>query len=228
MGSGTGEAEIRLLVSPQLMGYQLPRSYSTPSQGRHVYCVCLVLERDPPKDAKKRPLTREMLNEAFSTWVDGPITRDMIELIMDFRTSRHRSCNAMLCTSIDPLPRTPEARYAPLGDAAHAATPWQASGGGQAFEDAMILGALLGCVRSSDQLSTAFEIFDEVRRPRAQRILDSSRESDMILCGADQSIGLDVERMRAGLSTRADLVEDFDLMAYKDTAVEKLIARLKV
>lgn len=171
-------------------------SYGTPTRipppPRVVMCIVSVLERDPPKDAKKRPLTREMLNEVFSTWMDGPITRGMIELIMDQPTPQLQRYALYEHRSTSTYARGP---VCTMGDAAHAATPWQASGGGQAFEDAMILGALLGCVRSSDQLSTAFEIFDEVRRPRTQRILDSSRESGI---RHDSLRGRSVNRLGCG------------------------------
>lgn len=189
-------------------------------------CIASVLERIPPQDAaKRRPLTREMLTDAFDTWMDGPIAKGIIELIMDqpmpqlqrYALYEHKSTptytNGPVCI---------------MGDAAHAATPWQASGGGQAFEDAMIIGALLGCVASVDQVPKAFEVYDQVRRPRAQKILDSSRASGMVLCGADETVGLDIEKMRAELAARAALVEEVDLVEYKQDAVRKLMKVLDV
>ncbi|KAI1424319.1 salicylate hydroxylase [Xylaria sp. FL1777] len=190
-----------------------------------VMCVASVLEKNPPEDAKKRPLTREILTGAFGTWADGPISQGMIKLILDQPTAQLQRYALY------------EHRYTPtyangpvciVGDAAHAATPWQAAGGGQAFEDAMILGALLSCVSSADQVPMAFQIYDEVRRPRAQKILESSRDSGLIVCGADQTVGLDVERMKAELSVRAALIEDLDLVAYRDEAVQKLRILLQV
>lgn len=182
--------------------------------------VASVLEQNAPQDAKKRPLTREILTDAFGTWMDGPIAKGVIELIMDQPTPQlqryalyeHKStptyANGSVCI---------------MADAAHASTPWQGSGGGQAFEDAMILGALLSCISSADQVPSAFALYDEVRRPRAQKILDSSRASGMILCGADQTVGLDIEKMRDELSARAALIEGVDLTAYTQDAVERLM-----
>ncbi|KUI57859.1 Salicylate hydroxylase [Cytospora mali] len=190
-----------------------------------VMCIASVLEHSPPQDAKKRPLTRDMLTDAFGTWMDGPIAKGIIELIMDQPTPQLQRY------ALYEHKTTPTYANGPvciMGDAAHAATPWQASGGGQAFEDAMILGALLGCIPSADQVPTAFKIYDEVRRPRAQKILDSSRASGMILCGADQTVGLDIDKMRTELSARAALAEEVDLAVYKEDAVERLIQVLEM
>ncbi|KZP08336.1 FAD/NAD(P)-binding domain-containing protein [Athelia psychrophila] len=72
-------------------------------------------------------------------------------------------------------------RVAVLGDAAHAMTPHQGSGAGQAIEDAYILAALLAhpkCTRSS--LPRVLQIYDEVRRPKASTVWHRSRTSGLI------------------------------------------------
>jgi 2-polyprenyl-6-methoxyphenol hydroxylase-like FAD-dependent oxidoreductase len=63
-----------------------------------------------------------------------------------------------------------------LGDSAHASSPSQAAGAGQGLEDALVLSRLLGLVESVDQLDTAFQAYDAVRRPRAQRVVQESNE----------------------------------------------------
>jgi salicylate hydroxylase len=64
-----------------------------------------------------------------------------------------------------------------LGDAAHASTPHQGAGAGQALEDAFILSVLLGDekTRSAGDIPTAFRAYDAVRRPRSQRVVSTSR-----------------------------------------------------
>lgn len=56
-----------------------------------------------------------------------------------------------------------------VSDAAHASTLWQGAGTGQAFEDAMILGELLGRIRLPSEFAYAFQAYDTFRRDRCQR-----------------------------------------------------------
>ncbi|KAI0432733.1 hypothetical protein F5Y09DRAFT_353045 [Xylaria sp. FL1042] len=177
-----------------------------------VMCVASALEKDSPSETKRRPLTRQILTDAFSTGANGPIARGVIQLILDQPTAQLQRYALYEHSS------TPTYANGPvciISDAAHAATPWQAAGGGQAFEDAMILGALLDCVSSAEQVPTAF-----------RKILQSSRDSGMILCAADQTVGFDVESMRTELAVREALIEDFDLVAYTGKAIQTLMKML--
>jgi len=55
-------------------------------------------------------------------------------------------------------------------------TPFQASGAGQAIEDALILSTLLGNPKTSlHNVHTALEVYDEIRRPFALDIQERSR-----------------------------------------------------
>ncbi|KAJ7648636.1 hypothetical protein DFH06DRAFT_1209241 [Mycena polygramma] len=63
-----------------------------------------------------------------------------------------------------------------IGDAAHAMTPHQGSGAGQAIEDAYILATALGHRSTTRQtLARTLHIFDEIRRPAATAVVESSR-----------------------------------------------------
>jgi salicylate hydroxylase len=64
-----------------------------------------------------------------------------------------------------------------LGDAAHASTPHQGAGAGQALEDAFILSVLLGDekTRSAGDVPAAFRAYDAIRRPRSQKVVSTSR-----------------------------------------------------
>ena len=57
-----------------------------------------------------------------------------------------------------------------MGDAAHASTPWQGQGASQAVEDALVLETLLGKVKDAKHIPNALAAYDQVRRPRTQRI----------------------------------------------------------
>jgi len=89
-----------------------------------------------------------------------------------------------------------------MGDAAHAMTPRMGSGAGQAIEDAMVLETLLAVATSPQQITAAFQAYDEVRRPRSQRIVESSTVTGRIECGRGLGVGLDLAKLREALSTR--------------------------
>ncbi|MFC6356925.1 FAD-dependent monooxygenase [Luethyella okanaganae] len=73
-----------------------------------------------------------------------------------------------------------QGRVVLLGDAAHAMTPNLGQGGGQAMEDAATLAALVAsfakdATPDAGRLTAALERYDELRRPRSQRIAQQSR-----------------------------------------------------
>lgn len=88
-----------------------------------------------------------------------------------------------------------------MGDAAHATTPWQGAGAGLAFEDAMVLAALLNAITSVDDIDKAFAAYDTVRRPRGQQTIDSSHETGLIACGKREP-GLDPAKLMPALAPR--------------------------
>lgn len=109
-----------------------------------------------------------------------------------------------------------------MGDAAHATTPWQGAGAGQAFEDAAVLGALLESTTSAEGIEAAFKAYDIVRRPRCQRVIDSSRGTGEIACGQNKDIGLDPDKLRNALATRWAFIFAMDLETHKQEALEKM------
>jgi 2-polyprenyl-6-methoxyphenol hydroxylase-like FAD-dependent oxidoreductase len=58
-----------------------------------------------------------------------------------------------------------------LGDAAHATTPNMGQGAGQAVEDAAVLA---GCLAQANGIESAFQAFNNQRRPRTTRIVNQS------------------------------------------------------
>jgi salicylate hydroxylase len=101
-------------------------------------------------------------------------------------------------------------------------TPWQGSGTAVAFEDAMVLQELFRHIRSPSQIGAAFKIYDSLRRPRCQRIIDSSRETGHILCGQNADAGLDPEKLGGLLATKWDFIAGLDMNEHKQDAVMKL------
>lgn len=47
--------------------------------GETVQCVVSAVEKDQPAD-RSRPLTREILEEALKTWLEGPIAKNMMDV----------------------------------------------------------------------------------------------------------------------------------------------------
>lgn len=108
------------------------------------------------------------------------------------------------------------------GDAAHAMTPWQCSGAATALEDAVILGALFEQIRSPGEVEQVLKTYDAVRRPRSQRIADSSRQTGRILSGIADNVGLDPMKMHAALADRWSFIHDFDLDGHVESAKASL------
>lgn len=106
-----------------------------------------------------------------------------------------------------------------MGDAAHSTTPWQGSGGGMTIEDSLILSTLLGRAFSRTEAVIALRIYDQLRRPRTQRIVESSRETGTILAGRGVETGLDLEKLREKLLPRWNFIIDFDNEKYRDEAL---------
>ncbi|KAI0483426.1 hypothetical protein F4859DRAFT_472796 [Xylaria cf. heliscus] len=109
------------------------------------------------------------------------------------------------------------------GDAAHSTTPWQGSGGGMSIEDSLILSSLLGSANSPSEAITALKVYDQVRRPRTQRIVESSRVTGTMLTGSEE---LDPETLRTFMS-RWDFIIDIDMEKHRDEAVQLMEAKLK-
>lgn len=107
-----------------------------------------------------------------------------------------------------------------MGDAAHASTPFQAQGAGQAIEDACVLSALFKKVSTPDDVPHALAAYDQVRRPRAQRVVSTSRESGQLMSMRQPGIGDDVDKMREKLDTRMNWILRRDLVAQNETAVK--------
>ncbi|KAI0845878.1 salicylate hydroxylase [Daldinia vernicosa] len=186
-----------------------------------VQVVVSAIEKDPPND-RKRPLTKELLIETSSNWLEGPIAKGVIDLLLEPGDLKAYSQWEQKST-----PTYSKGNVCLLGDAAHATTPWQGSGAGLAIEDAMILGHLLSHIKTRDELNAAFKAYDAVRRPRGQQVIDSSRGTGQIFCGQNQEIGLDPDKLRELLPGRWGFIMSLDVHQHKQDALEAMQAILK-
>ena len=107
-----------------------------------------------------------------------------------------------------PAPTYFKGRFAILGDAAHASTPHQGAGAGQAIEDAYVMTHLLGQVNSVEDIEDAFRAFDTVRRPRSQKVVTTSRDAASLYEFEDETVGTDLDLIRRKLETRYDWIWD--------------------
>jgi salicylate hydroxylase len=112
-----------------------------------------------------------------------------------------------------PAPTYYKGRLCLLGDAAHASTPHQGAGAGQAIEDAFILSSLLGQVTSAANITQAFKAYDVVRRPRSQHVVTTSKEAGCLYEMEDEEIGSDLDKAKENLLTRYDWIWTNDLKA---------------
>ncbi|KAK4206261.1 hypothetical protein QBC37DRAFT_476981 [Rhypophila decipiens] len=155
-----------------------------------VQCVISAVEdreaEGLPNGCRKRPLTRELLSKTLHTWLDGPVAKAMIEP-QAYSQFGHKSTPTYYRNNV-----------CLVGDAAHATTPWQGAGAGQAFEDAMILG-----------------------------IIDSSRGMGLTFCAKDAELAtLDPAAFKARLAGRWDFIFAIGFDRYKRDAKEKLADEL--
>lgn len=112
-----------------------------------------------------------------------------------------------------PISTYTRSRIAILGDAAHASTPHQGAGAGQAIEDAHVLSELLGDVRVTEieHVVEAFKAYDAVRRPRSQRVVTSSKENAYLLCLCLEDVGDDEVKLRETFQQRLKWLWDINV-----------------
>ncbi|QDS76696.1 hypothetical protein FKW77_000670 [Venturia effusa] len=87
-----------------------------------------------------------------------------------------------------------------LGDAAHASTPHQGAGAGQALEDALVLASLLDdeSVRCVSDIPAALKAYSQTQKDRSQKAVATSRAvGDTYACRGPA--GSDIEGIRAEL-----------------------------
>jgi salicylate hydroxylase len=109
-----------------------------------------------------------------------------------------------------------------MGDGAHASTPYQGQGAGQATEDALVLNELLGRITDVKQITEAFKAYDKVRRPRTQRVVTTSREAGLLLSMRNPSVGGDLQKIKELVETRMLWMWDKDMNEQVQDAVNMM------
>lgn len=95
------------------------------------------------------------------------------------------------------------------------------------IEDGMIIAALLGKATSPAEAAVALKVYDQIRRPRTQKIVDSSWKTGQMMMGIDKDAGTDAVKLRAALRDRWDFIMDLDLEQHREEAIQLMEAKLK-
>lgn len=103
-----------------------------------------------------------------------------------------------------------------LGDAAHATTPHQGAGAGMCLEDVLILSNILGEVESVGEIEKAFNVFDQVRRERTLKNVQTSREAGMLY--DFELLGDSLDKIEENFTTRMNWIWIHDLQKEVDQA----------
>lgn len=124
-----------------------------------------------------------------------------------------------------PISTFARSRVAILGDAAHASTPHQGAGAGQAIEDAHVLAELLADARvtTPEHVAVAFKAYDEVRRPRSQRVVATSKENADLLCLCHEGVGDDEQKLKDTWEERYRWLWDIDVEEQAENARKIMI-----
>lgn len=149
------------------------------------------------------PASFDQLDRLFTGW--GPRARDLVALL--------KVPNLAIWALRDDLPAATYTlgHVAMMGDAAHASTPFQGQGAGQALEDALVLETVLGRVHDPKHIPNAFAAFDQVRKARSQRVVKTSRDSGALIGMFAEGVGSDLQKFKENIVTRMNWIWNRDL-----------------
>lgn len=130
---------------------------------------------------------------------------------------------------IPALPTYTRNHIAILGDAAHATTPHQAAGAGQAIEDAHVLTELLSDPRvlRREHVKSAFYAYDAIRRPRSQWVVKTSRDFGYLLSLSLDSVSGGKVSSKQILGERLALLWNQDVQGQAETARSVMVENLQ-
>lgn len=128
-------------------------------------------------------------------------------------------------------PETPtyyQGRICMIGDVAHATSPHQAAGAGQGLEDAVVLANLLALVEKPEHFEAAFRIYDNVRRPRAQKVVTTSLEAGLMYSFQDPKMGDDMGKIVESANQRVHWIWQHDIDSDLKEVKERFLSAVAV
>ncbi|KAB5575252.1 hypothetical protein GE09DRAFT_990382 [Coniochaeta sp. 2T2.1] len=153
--------------------------------------------------------SREEARREFAHW--GEVPQKMIDLLTEpwlYAVLHHH-----------PAPFYYTGRVAMMGDSAHAMTPSEGQGAAQAIEDALVLTTLLGRVKTAADIEPVLAAYDAVRRPRSQRVVETSQECMVVFSFRDGVVNGDRDKWRELWRERMNWIWDVDLEAQNREAL---------
>ncbi|KAK5172726.1 uncharacterized protein LTR77_002846 [Saxophila tyrrhenica] len=150
-----------------------------------------------------KPMNREAMFEDYSGWTEA--TQQILSMM--------QKPDIWALFDHPPAPTYTKARICILGDAAHASTPHNGAGAGQAIEDALCMSRVMRLVYDAADISRAYAAFDQIRRPRSQRQVQIARDSGWLYDLQLPGYMDDWEKIKELLQTKQKWVWDHDLEA---------------
>lgn len=166
---------------------------------------------DSPADAAATRAKFDKTLDNFKTWRQD--CQDLAELI------RRDPSAGWPIADHDPAPFYAKRRVCIMGDAAHATFPFNGQGAAQAIEDAAVLNALFKEVTRLEEVESALRAYDEVRRPRSQKVAALSRQFGRMYAFIEPGVGRDLDKTREILGAGAVFTNNVDLDAQNEAAV---------
>ncbi|KAK6067201.1 salicylate 1-monooxygenase SalA [Seiridium cupressi] len=190
------------------------------SDGQLVQFVVASVDKEADSGEWHRSVTADEIRGLYQDWPPH-LTKAINELIC--KQPEHK---AIYLWEHLPAPTYVSGPVCVMGDAVHAKTPWQGSGGGMSIEDSMILYTLLGRSKTPADALTALKVYDQVRRPRTPRVVESSRVTGEVLTGISEQTASYVKRPGT-LLRRWDFIPDIDMENHRNEAVSIMEAALQ-
>lgn len=149
-----------------IMGPKLSFVFYYVSGGKRINWLALGPTQDEKRESWSQLAEKDEILSAFEGWYEVP--RRFIEATeQPFVTGLYDR---------DPLGHWVRGRIGVTGDAAHAMLPYHAQGAGQSIEDAWVL---MRCLqKDSENPSTALHHFEALRKDRADRMIQHSRDAE--------------------------------------------------
>ncbi|MEP0940974.1 MAG: FAD-dependent oxidoreductase [Rhizobiaceae bacterium] len=142
-----------------------------PIRGGHVLNIIAITPWDKDYAPRRGWLNQTVVDDrvsAFDLW--QPHLRELINTRANWGGWPIYATNKVGCFANGPL--------CLIGDAAHAMVPFAAQGGACAIEDAYVLAS--ECAKSIDDLASAFQRFEKIRRPRVKKVMQLSNNNRRI------------------------------------------------
>ncbi|KDR71739.1 hypothetical protein GALMADRAFT_253476 [Galerina marginata CBS 339.88] len=237
----SGTFAYRCMIDSNLVAQRLPghRALKTPTiycgknqhlvaypilQGRIVnvaaYVSDMTKEGTPYEGPPFQDVTKEEVMPFFEKW------EEEVRLLVEHMERPSR----WAIHAIQPLDSYSSDSVILLGDAAHAMTPHQGNGAGQAIEDAYILAHLIAkAVQTNKPISELNKVYDAIRRPFANSVHAASRAHGLLYqfnASGFEDVAVGQQLGKERLEQLAELIVGDWEYAWMTTAEEDLVKGL--